>query len=239
MVKTRFMLLILVASSMAFLTSCCRQYLSSEKVIDAKFREREEKVAPLFKHGEGTTDHCGCTIGSSCWHVYCDERETIALIIKELEKAGIEIDRLNVRVEGVRNFRKQRYLMRFCEKVTNCDRWILDGYCSEHNIGFEFISRGDCSDLGHEYLGWWWRRYDMMAAAEDLRELLAEDGTMTVGVFYDPLFPVTLREYGSYSEFYRNYDLINGYVVWLIGCQVQDFITWLRHEGYLEDGEGE
>jgi hypothetical protein len=223
-----------IAVSLAILTNCCRQYISSEEVIDAKFRDREENVAPLFRHGEGTTDHCACNIGTSCWPVFCDERRAIELIIEELGKAGIKIDRMNVRIEGVRNFRRQRYFMSFCERLGKCDRWILDGYCSEYNVGFEYISRGDCSDLGHEYLGWKWRRYNMIAASEELRELLDGYGKMTVGVFYDPLFPVALRAHKSDRECDRDYAMIDRYVAWQLQCQVQDFISWLRVEGYLE-----
>jgi hypothetical protein len=218
----------------SFLPGCWHHYRSSGEVIDSKFRTREEKVAPLFRHGEGSTDHCGCTIGASCWYVYCNELGAIDVIIEELEKAGITIDRRNVQIEGPRNFRRQKFLMKLYEQLTGYDRWILDGYCSEYNIGFEFISRSDCSDLGHEYRGWKWRRYNMIAAAEDFREFIAQENTMTIGVFYDPLFPVPLRSHGSYRELYRNYALINGYVSWLLRCQVRDFISWLRNEGYLE-----
>ena len=125
------------------------------------------------------------------------------------------------------------------EKISACDRWVLDGYCSEYNIGFEFISKRDCSDLGYEGQGWMWTYYDMISASSKLRTMFYDYGKMTVGVFYDPLVHVDQWIQWNDEEWDRVSDLVEESVAWKLRAQAQDFIAWLRQEGYLEPDDRE
>jgi len=235
-IKFLKLLLPCIPALMAF--SCCRFYTSSNDVIADRFQDREEKVAPLFIHGEG--------IGATgCWvwtpPVFCKEKEAREIIISELEKAGVRIDYTNVRIDDITKIKQRDCCMLGLEKLTACDKWTLDGYCSELNIGFEFLSKEDYFCLGPEpikYFGDY--EYNFISVAEELRKKFEDYGKITVAVFYDPVQPVDKYVQRSDEEWLLVGDLVNAFVALMIELQVNDFLDWLREEGIIKSlDEGE
>jgi len=232
---TKFVKLLLLCTFALMSFSCCRFYVSSKDVIADRFQDREEKVAPLFIHGEGV----GTT---GCWEwappVFCKEKVARGLIISELKKAGIEIDYTNVRIDDITKIRRRDCCMLGLEKLTACDKWSLDGYCSELNIGFEFVSKQDYFCLGPEHPRYYGNYdYNFIFAAEELRKKFDDYGKISVAVFYDPVQPIDESIQRSDEDWSLVSGLINEFVALLIRAQVQDFIQWLKSEGYIEDGE--
>lgn len=231
MKKTRLTRLFFMLISGAILTGCSRQHISIDDAMGAGFAHMEGKVAPLFLHGPGEATVAQWTFTPPA---FFEEEKARQLIIRELKSAGIGINFSDVLVDNL--IQKQP------SGATTVDTWILDGYGRSFNIGFEFVSKADFHMLMKPHSGLPFREdYYMIGAAEAVRSKFLNYGKIILGVFYDPLVPADL-----YVEWTREQPesvnrLTNDYITKQLRLQVQDFIDWLRQEGYLEpdDGEGE
>jgi hypothetical protein len=226
------------------LVGCCRFYTSTEEVINPKFSTRRERVAPVFKHGEGK-GQTGCWVPRQ--PAFCKESAARKVVIRELEQAGIEIDLTDLRVDTIDVPRSRDCCTAPFAWIVACDKWFLDGYCSELNIGFEFLSEPDYFNLGAPLP---YKRYfeagvfgppfdyDLIYGAEIARVKLS-NLRMTLGVFYDPLVLVPSGAAWGGDDWNAIKDSVENLVEYEIAAQVQDFIAWLRQEGYLEEEGGE
>jgi hypothetical protein len=227
--KTRLARLFFMLISGTMLTDCAKQYVSIHDAMGAGFAHTEGKVAPLFLHGPGEALVAQWTFTPP---VFFEEREASQLIAEELQLAGIVVDYSDVLVDDL--------TLKGRDGTIERDSWILDGYSSESNIGFEFVSKADFHMLMKPHSGLAYREdYYMVGAAEAIRSKFLDYGKIVLGVFYDPLVPVDeyliwIREHpasvASVAEKYTSEQL---------RLQVKDFIAWLRQEGYLEPGDGE
>jgi hypothetical protein len=260
------------------LSGCARRYISSRDVIDQqevgekgasiqnenkKEIKREIKkglIGPVFDHGGGR-GVTGCIVISP--PVFCIEEEAKRLIIEELRKGGVNIDQTDVKIEEMTI---KRYRDCCTAGIVNLfgqeDKWILDGYSTELNVGFEFISTRDYWNLGslevykdseEAYLqspilgaariGGWSSvtSWDMIAAAEAMREKLKEYGKINAGVFYDPMLTIDRSALWDDEEWKKQKPLYDEALAFLLRKQVEDFIEWLRKEKIIDDiiGQGD
>jgi hypothetical protein len=239
-------LLMLVVCSI--LCGCCRQYLSSEDVVDPKFGDRKEKIAPIFKHGEGR----GILNNKYQMQIPISDSVGNDIIISELAKAGVVIDYTDVWLKGV-------YVPKFRDccsgpffRLFNADKWFLDGYCSEYNIGFEFLSKKDYYHAASLPPPYRYHdkliiimdiptrpEYDFFEIAGILRERFVSYDRMTVAVFYDPLTYVDGELIHIAEKSKSGEVLMDSVIAEPLRAQVQDFIAWLRQEGYIGPDDGE
>lgn len=222
--------------------SCCRFYVSSNDVISDRFQDRKEKVAPIFKHGEGRN-----VVQRFKRIIFCHEKKGRRIIIEELKKAGIVIDYEDVRIDEINVKRKRDCCAAPMSTFTECDKWLLDGYCSENNIGFEFLSKKEHFYFGIPYLSGknipetfivgGYGTYDIKYCAVKLRRIFQEFGQITIAVFYDPLGSVPRGTRCGGKDYFAINDSVETQVEEKIIAQVHDFIDWLRLEGIIESVE--
>jgi hypothetical protein len=186
------------------------------------------KVAPLFIHGDGK----GAIGDFATWESYfLPESLARIIIVDELEAGGIPVDSFDMKIEGIRIYRWRSCCFLGLEPSARQPRFLLDGYCVEDNIGFEYVSLPDFFQLGGEYNGSSYQEYDLFKIAEGVRETLRQHGRISVAVFYDPVVETEIGEWitftmPGYQIFERASDQLR--------LQVRDFLIWLENEGLIQ-----
>jgi hypothetical protein len=199
-------------------------------------------IAPIFLHGDGR-GVTGCVVINP--PVFLSEEEARQIIEEELMKENIIFDKKNVELNGVaiqqKYERDSEY--RSGEEVTV----NLDGYSSKYNLGYEVVTGEDYYKFGGEYSLSTVHNYDLVKAAENLRNKLRERGKMNVAIFYDPLERdedrdpknQKLEEMLREQEFYKTDKGVRSQLthadgkkqsIELLKRQVSDFIQWIKKE---------
>ena len=161
------------------------------RIID---EEKIPSVAPLFIHGGGRGAY-GCVIINP--PSFLSEQEAREIIESELKKEGIIFDRKNYKIDEL-SFRKNYGFDRESEETDDAsfdsffpddvDTVKLDGYSTKYNLGYEFVSAwGDYHAFGGEYDASSVTSFDVIEAAENLREKMKDYGKMNTVIFYDPI----------------------------------------------------
>jgi hypothetical protein len=206
-------------------------------------RPRElPSIAPIFLHGDGR-GVTGCVVINP--PVFLSEEEARQVIEEELMKENIIFDKKNVVLDGVaipeKNEWESEYGKR--EEVTV----NLDGYSSKYNLGYEVVTAEDYYKFGGESSLSTVQDYDLVKAAENLRNTMKERGKMNVAIFYDPLErdenPDPKNQ--SFEDMLRDQerDKVDKGVrsqlthatgkeqsIELLKRQVSDFIQWIKKE---------
>lgn len=231
---------------------------------DKKQQQQQQPVsaAPIFVHGEGSGAE-GCQVMLP--PVFISEAEARKIINRELEKEGITIDKTDVAMPDIvieqmrEDYRKVGNDYKTFEQPTgNKTTFVLDGYDTKLNLGYEFVSVDDYYDLGGMRSGSTVQSYDLKELAEKLGKKLADDGKMNTVVFYDPavltddpeidaLFnkhgdwtPAEQKKYEAYQKklYKMDYEerdiLLQKRAEQELTAQVRDFIEWMKKEKILE-----
>ena len=169
----------------------------NQKIIDSTSEKEIQKkqmvsIAPLFIHGEGRGAD-GCVVISP--PLFLSEEEARQIIETELKKENFIFDKKDMVLEDPAfEIKFKRYAINKEKRILEekgeeiSRKFILDGYCSEYNLGYEFISHKDCLELkGLEFV-FSVQEYDTKKTAEDLSEKMRKYGKINTVVFYDPLF---------------------------------------------------
>jgi hypothetical protein len=233
------------------LVGCTKRYISSrdivdqEEVIDDAYKSGAAKqrvvhvtkgsVAPVFVHGSGQ-GATGCIVISP--PAFITEGAARMIIIEELKKEGIEIDIQDLKIEGIKKDIFRDCCIAGWEGVTGGDRWVLDGYSTKHNIGFEFVSASDHWELGMRRSMSTVQPYNFLQAARNMRNKLRLYGKINAGVFYDPCISTMEFTYGQAYTAPKGTHLEQEIANKLIS-QVHDFIEWLKNENIIENQSGE
>lgn len=205
-------------------------------------------VAPVFEHGAGRGSF-GCV--SIAPPAFLSEEEALQVINEEAAKAGFSFTPKGQTLKDVRIPVTNIYPDRSEQKEgdekllkTKAGDLELDGYDSEKQTGFEFISKDDI--VG------WYKQGNMMSTVEDYEMLDAartlqnglegKTGETSVAVFYDPV--AWIGKDGIPEN--ANSILKNESIQWeekevmlkelseeQLRVQVRDFIEWLKGEGII------
>lgn len=184
-------------------------------------------VAPLFLHGEGSMS-TGCA--SVVRTFFLSESEAKEIIRAEAEMYG------NMKLEN-------NPVQAAPDALRRVDK-PMDLVAEDGKIGVEYISAGDARAWGHEENRGTVSVYHIRDAAQEHRDILAEDDreeqrSVRKGVLYDPCAgsdllddEETLRELTDMSpeeqeEYFRKADEEQ------LRAQVRGFIDWLESEGVL------
>ena len=241
--------------------------VSEEKVQDEIKTETriidEEKipsVAPLFIHGGGRGAY-GCVIINP--PSFLSEQEAREIIESELKKEGIIFDRKNYKIDEL-SFKRNYGFDRESEETDDesfdsffpddVDTVKLDGYSTKYNLGYEFVSAwGDYHAFGGEYDASSVTSFDVIEAAENLREKMKDYGKMNTVIFYDPIEdnetpedqnptlrsmmpPVHDNDKEINPEKLLDMDKTSKQKSYkLLKRQVADFIEWVKKEKLLEN----
>jgi tetratricopeptide (TPR) repeat protein len=172
-------------------------------------------VAPLFRHGRGAGPVCDCAWGDA---TFLSEDVGREVIIKGMSKAGISFDKTDFDLTG--------------EKLIDPEpglpaAFMIDGYSTAKNLGFEFVSLEDTASFGGITCGSHDQNYDLRAVAENTRVMLAARGKINSLVFYDPVVlrgrrGVPARDGNAMPE-ERNRKKVR-----LLTAQVRDALEWIK-----------
>jgi len=205
-------------------------------------RAKDGKAKPLvtvFEHGEGRGAFGCVAVAPPAFLTEADARQ---VILEEFQKAGVSFKldqkkmegvrerRVSVRFEkkpGAKGNRQDDFTMIREEKLG--DPLLLDGYDPVRNIGFEFVSEGDYFKVGGVQSSSSVQSYDFKEVADKLAAEARKDGSVRLGVFYDPMAKVDWERDGEGN--FREPANDRGRAQ--LRAQVRDFITWLRAEGVL------
>lgn len=202
---------------------CCKQYVSSNDVIGEAEENKEARIAPLFIHGPG---HGELGRWSFTPPIFFKEEKARQIIMEEFNEVGITIDITDLFIDEMNEENSNG--------LTGNAKWILDGYCTEFTIGFEFVSKEDYFDLVKPHKGFSFREdYYIIGAAEKVRSEFMAYGKITLGVFYDPLVPVDMYLHWAKENPEKIKDLAKEYTTTKLRLQVRDFIIWLEEEGII------
>jgi len=229
---------------------------TESKIIN---EEKISSIAPLFIYGGGRGAY-GCVIINP--PSFLSEQEAREIIELELKKEGIIFDRKNYRINEL-SFRRNYGFDREYEEEDdelfdsifpeNKDTVELDGYSTAYNLGYEFVSAwGDYHALGGEYSGSTVTSFDLIKAAENLREKMKDYGKMNTVIFYDPIEEYERAESKNPSlDYLKRYTLnyndkcnidlqqnknnVHQKSYELLKRQVADFIEWVKKENLLEN----
>lgn len=193
---------------------------------------------PLFIHGEGRGSY-GCV--SVAPPVFLSEEEAIQVIREEAEAQGVHFSE-TIDIEGTFPATTWDLDSPF-SPTTAPGTWegklTLDGYDSNLNLGFEYVSHEDIknwnSDTGYASTV---IQYDYKGTAQRL-----SDATENVAVFYDP----ASQDYDAFdqgfdwddpsaniSEYETQYtDEQKEKVIEDLRAQVRDFLEWLKGQGVI------
>jgi hypothetical protein len=186
---------------------------------------------PFFAHGEGRGAY-GCVMVAPA--VYLSEEEALQIIKEEAKAKGVVFDDTKT-IRGTR-FPATNINMGDDEYETWQGSIELDGYDSDLQIGFEYVSENDVNDWAKETDSWCSvSDYDMKGTAERLSKVVKN-----TAVFYEPgsdpnAFEMdweadseTIDKYfGSYESEQKELMLEN------LRAQVRDFLDWLAAEGII------
>jgi hypothetical protein len=186
---------------------------------------------PIFEHGEGRGSY-GCVMVAPA--VYLSEEEAIQIIKEEAAAKGVVFDDTR-KVKGTR-FPATNIYPGDDDYETWRGEIELDGYDSDLQIGFEYVSVSDVSEWAKE-TDYWCSvdQYDMKGTAERLSEVVRN-----TAVFYDPgadpgTFEVDReadsetieRKFEQYESEQKELMLDN------LRAQVRDFLDWLAAEDII------
>jgi hypothetical protein len=219
-----------------------RESRESTPVQQDARREQLSSIAPIFVHGDGrgTT---GCVVMNP--PVFLSEAEARQIVEEELMKEHIVFDKKNVTLEDVAFQKDYGHFKGDAVPVT------LDGYSTQYNLAYEIVTAEDYHKFGGEYSNSTVQSYDLVTAAENLRNKMKEHGRKNVVVFYDPLLndEPTEEHSKAYDKMLRHDELSQGdrfatledwgraeknRSIELLKRQVSDFIEWIKKEGLFE-----
>ncbi|MGA3244056.1 MAG: hypothetical protein ABSE41_05545 [Bacteroidota bacterium] len=205
-------------------------------------RQELPSIAPIFVHGDGRGS-TGCVVMNP--PVFLSEAEARQIIEEELMKEHVVFDKKNVTLEDVAFQKDYGHFKGAAVPIT------LDGYSTKYNLAYEIVTADDYHKFGGEYEASSVQSYDLVKAAENLRNKMKEHGRMNVVVFYDPLqnSEPTENNNPTYEDMLRDHKLSeedrgvaienwrqaekNGSID-LLKRQVSDFIEWIKKEGLFE-----
>ncbi len=200
-------------------------------------QEGVKTPAPLtrvFEHGEGRGAFGCVAVAPPAFLTEADARQ---VILEEFAKVGVRFELDRKVVPGLRQreveltYREKKEKGRY-EEVRNekdAGPLVLDGYDASHNLGFEYISEEDYFKLGGERSGSTVQSYDFKPLATRLAADAKRDGSVRLGVFYDPMASVEWEEEGDGN--YKAPPNKRGREQ--LRAQVRDFIAWLKSEKIL------
>jgi hypothetical protein len=191
----------------------------------------------IFEHGEGRGAFGCVAVAPPAFLTEADARQ---VILEEFAKVGVKFELDKKTVPGLRKVEVEVTYKEVknpkggspYEKVRHekdAGPLVLDGYDVHHNLGFEYISEEDYFKLGGERDGSTVQSYDFKPLATRLSAAAQRDGSVRLGVFYDPMASVDWHE-TSDTEYH---DPPNEKGRAQLRAQVRDFITWLKSEKIL------
>lgn len=226
---------------------------NSQKDIKNISEKNIPSIAPIFIHGDGR-GAIGCVVINP--PAFLSEEEARYIIESELKKEDIIFDKKNYKLDDVVFTRDEGY------RKNEADTVVMDGYSSKYNIAYEFVSADDYHNFGGEYSISTVQSYDVVKAAENLRDKMKEYGKVNTVIFYDPMARQDNKEaknetYSKEStinnledednidegtkdkdELYYSYNnQIKEYKkasIELLKQQVHDFIEWVKKENLLK-----
>lgn len=198
-------------------------------------------IAPIFIHGDGR-GALGCVVINP--PVFLSEEEARQIVESELKKENIVFDKKNMRLDDVIFQHEVMY------HNVDSDTAVIDGYSSELKLGYDVITGEDyrkyVDDKNYSTV----QSYDLIQAADNLREKIKENGKINMVVFYDPLEHMDSQT--EDDSFYKNitrkeqdsdmdenedtqytYHVDKTKSIELLKRQVRDFIEWVHTEGLL------
>ena len=224
------------------------------KNADTIAKKNIPSIAPIFIHGDGR-GATGCVVMNP--PVFLTEEEARQVIETELKKENIIFDKKNLKINEISFPKKWGF------KENEADTVIMDGYSSKYNIAYEFISADDYMHFGGEWDGSTVHSYDLVKAAENLRNKMKEYGKLNTAIFYDPMmYPDNntsknstyrlLVEYNNlldkdidneenkgkelgYSKYEKQSKNYSKKSIELLKQQVRDFLEWIKKEGILKE----
>jgi len=159
------------------------------------------KIAPIFLHGYGQ-GAIGCIVISP--PAFLSEMEAMEIIEKKLQEAGILIDQKNFLIDKI--------------ELHDSHPFYFEGYNSHYNLGIKYISKwnyfktGSPRDLSSV------QTYDMVVAAQRVREKLKNYNKINAVVFYDPMVSYYERGLSTIKEQDESRNFLE--------AQVVEFINW-------------
>lgn len=186
---------------------------------------------PFFAHGEGRGSY-GCIMVAPA--VYLSEEEAIQIIKEEAVAKGVRFDEPKT-IRGM-HFPATNLFSGDDEYETWNGSLELDGYDSDLEIGFEYVSESDINDWAKETDYWCSvNTYDMKGTAERLSEVVEN-----TAVFYDPgsdpsAFHIDREaDSGTIEKYFEQYESEQKERIEEdLRAQVRDFLDWLAAEGII------
>lgn len=215
---------------------------SRERISEEEGASRRElpSIAPVFLHGDGR-GATGCVIMNP--PLFLSEEEARQIIEEELLKERIIFDKKNVKLDEV--MIREQYRFGKGEGIAI----NLDGYSSKYNLGYEVVTAQDYHQLGGPHEGSTVISYDLVKAAENLRDKMKDYGKMNFAVFYDPVqyYEAGQKKNTTYEDRYSDIAVPpdddsdrNAVVAMrrksaeLLKRQVSDFVDWIKQEALFE-----
>ena len=201
--------------------------LNNQKMPDFQIADNlnaKTLIAPVFLHGDGLAAIGGIAMTPT---VIMTEDDARRIIEDELNKANIILDKKNVTINDVSfdskiiNYKNNAME----EKVVQANKYklCLDGLDSKHNIGYEFVSIRNYSELGGVNSASTRQEYNLVKVAQGVKDKLQKYGKLNAVVFYDPM-PVNKKSNYNDKELRKESEE-------LLREQVKDFVKWLKKEG--------
>lgn len=215
------------------LYGCKRDPGDAENSSDNGDNDKDLRVSvPFFEHGEGRGAY-GCVMVAPA--VYLSEEEALQIIKEEAEAKGVHFDDKKT-IKGMFFPSTNIYYGDDDELGTWKGSLELDGYDSDLQIGFEYVSENDVNEWAKKTDYWCSvSEYDMKGTAERLSKVVKN-----TAVFYDP---------GAVSDAYEmdweaDAETMQAYEKKYqsdqkermqedLRAQVRDFLDWLAAEGII------
>jgi hypothetical protein len=186
---------------------------------------------PFFAHGEGRGSY-GCVMVAPA--VYLSEEEALQIIKEEAEARGVVFD--DTRTISSMKFPATNIYHGDDEYETWKGFIELDGYDSDLEIGFEYVSESDVGSWAKETDDWCSvSEYDMKGTAKRLSEVVKN-----TAVFYDPgsdssTFNIDWEaDSGTIKKYYEQYESEQKErMLEDLREQVRDFLDWLAAEDII------
>lgn len=201
-------------------------------------------VAPVFEHGDGQGS-TGCVVVAP--PAFLSEEEALAVIRRELRKAGLRVTGQNVLLEGVVFYPRFAFDLEDKTEIYLDRRQPLtlaaDLADASHGVAIEYVARDDYYPLGGLRSGGTASDYDFPEVANRVAASLREKGPgMHFGVFYDPCIAygrIGGIDWGddddddAVEEQYITERQARAAAKRLLRLQVRDFIDWLKGQGAI------
>ncbi len=220
----------------------------------------EKTTAPVFAHGKGMGLAGDDVIIP---HVFMTEARAREIIENELKKTNIIFDKKDMPLKKIKiekkkiSFNKEEFAKGNLVKeeiVIGKTNLIIDGYCTELDLGYEFISKEDYEDYWQKEYTATIQGHDLKIIAEYLNKKLNEGNEINAVVFYDPLPEINESRAKKKLIKYQNQRNKKKYMkalkestdklqkkqkeeaVALLKEQVNDFIKWTTNLGPINLG---